>query len=215
MESVPEAARHVNPRQTSLFNGSDSSIVAISHCLLHHLLVGEVGAVRVGHDPRHIGLGSRSNELFLGTFGGRYSHRDEEELGSLEGVNQSLLIVIVHLSDLDALGKLALAPGAGDGSNGVFSGFEKLFGNVLANLAASLMGILLANHRICAAVQRYVARLTPTMATRSMRLVKPAGWSFAYLTDIVAKFRSPISNRYCEDCQRDVYIVLKLSLLMR
>jgi hypothetical protein len=35
------------------------------------------------------------------------------------------------------------------------------------------------------------------------------------LTDIVAKFRSPISNRYCEDCQRDVYIVLKLSLLMR
>lgn len=126
----------------------------------------------------------------------------------LEAVNQRLLIIIVHLDDLDSLGELALAPGASDGSNGVFSGFEKLLGNVFANLASSLVDILLASScGVCAAEWRCVARLTPTMATRSMRLVKPAGWSFAYLTDIVAEFQFLLSQVEIVKVVEDIFVV--------
>lgn len=70
---------------------------------------------------------------------------------ALEAVNQRLLIIIVYLDDLDSRRELALASGAGDGSNGVFSSLEKLLGNVFANLASSLVDVLLASHTICAA----------------------------------------------------------------
>lgn len=69
----------------------------------------------------------------------------------LEAVNQRLFVIIVYLDDLDSRGKLALAPGASDGSNGMFPSLEKLLGNVFANLASSLMDVLLASHPICAA----------------------------------------------------------------
>lgn len=52
------------------------------------------------------------------------------------------------MNDLDSLGKLAVAPNASDGSNCVFSGFEKLLSNVLANLASSLMDILSVNDTV-------------------------------------------------------------------
>ena len=98
---------------------------------------------------------------------------------------------VVDLSNVDAWwdGRVGGAP-TGESSEGVLSCAEESEGDVPAYAAACLLlrvrcGLVrflvlqMVKWNCCLMGHGWVG-LTPTMATRSMRLVKPAGWSLAY-----------------------------------
>lgn len=70
----------------------------------------------------------------------------------------------------------------GKGCDCVLAGLEKLFDKIAAYTSRSLDDNVLENAPF---LDGRVVSLTPTIATFSMRLVKPAGWSLAYFGDIV------------------------------
>jgi hypothetical protein len=57
---------------------------------------------------------------------------------ALESSDEGGFVIIVDSSNFDTSGELTCAAFAGDGCDGVFSGFQELFGKVLANVASSL-----------------------------------------------------------------------------
>lgn len=74
----------------------------------------------------------------MGVPGSSRGHGYDQKLLALEGGNNGGLIIIVDWSNEDALGQFVIAVFAGNGSDCVFSGFEKSVGNVRSNCASSL-----------------------------------------------------------------------------
>lgn len=105
----------------------------------------------------------------------------------MQGLYESGLVGIVNLDTADSVWKCAAAVSTCEGGDLVLAICEKMLGEVASDAARSLRMRVnfpnLANLR-GKALEDWVL-LTPTMATFSIRLVKPAGWSLAYLGDIV------------------------------
>jgi hypothetical protein len=76
-------------------------------------------------------------------FRSAHSKGDDEELLSLEGVDDGFFVVIVYLDGLDALGDGGLAVLAGECSDGVIACLEKLPCKGLANVTAYLEMLVL------------------------------------------------------------------------
>lgn len=94
---------------------------------------------------------------------------------------------------MDALWELICAALPGEGCDCVLARLEKLFGEVAAYTTRSLDNLLLENANW---VVKFISP-TPTMATLSIRLTKPAGWSLAYLGDIlISRLQSRFNEIY-------------------
>lgn len=83
---------------------------------------------------------------------------------------------------MDAFWKLVCTALPGKGCDCVLAGLKKLFGKIAAYTPRSLDDKLLENAHF---LDGRVVSLTPTIATFSMRLAKPADWSLAYFGDIL------------------------------
>lgn len=107
----------------------------------------------------------------------------------LQGCNQSRLVLVVDGGGADARREGALAVCARERGYGVLACLEEFLGDVFAYGAADLVVVVVLLVRFS---KEDGCRPTPTMATRSMRLVKPDGWSLAYFWAML--------SRYCIGC---------------
>lgn len=132
-----------------------------------------VAGVPVGHDVGDPCFGGRLDELAVCVAGRGGGDGNNKELLALEGVDDGGLIAVVDGGDNDALGDFVGAVFARERSDGVFSGFLK---GRCENRANSSSGLVIVSLLYCTWCAWGGGGLrTPTMATRSMALVKPAG----------------------------------------
>ena len=169
---VPEAAHHRHVRRAQPFNlGAVLQPRESVHALLAEPLVVEIEAVDIGHDVRHAGLDGRLDDFAMGVRRREDGEGDEEELMALERRDHGfpVVVVIVDVDGFDAGGRGAFTVPAGEGRDGVFAGFEQLFYNVFAEMAARLVKNQKWNrkHAVRKSVERARMGRTPTIATLS------------------------------------------------
>jgi hypothetical protein len=178
---LPEPTDHTNPRGNARrFNLSiPLDTTHALQILLTQLPVLNICAVVVGHHVRDSCFRCCGHQLTVRVWWSLSGESNDEELLALEGRHDGSFVIIVYSSDLDAVNEFACALFASYRCHGVFAGFEEGFGKALADITSSL---------------EYISAwfedgreiwLTPTMATLSMRLMKPAGWPLAYFGTIV------------------------------
>jgi hypothetical protein len=91
---------------------------------------------------------------------------------AFERIDNGGLIVVIDGGDNDALGEFVGAVFAREGSDGVFSSFKEGGSENRANSTSGLVSLLVSS---CIVLGGEGVVRTPTMATLSMALVKPAG----------------------------------------
>lgn len=114
-------------------------------------------------------LGGRLDELAMCVAGRSGGDSNNKELLALKGIDNGGLITVVDGGDNDALGEFVGAVFAREGSDGVFSSFKEGSSENRANSTSGLVSLLVSSCIVLGGLR------TPTMATLSMALVKPAG----------------------------------------
>lgn len=135
-----------------------------------------VAGVSVGHDVGDPCLGGRLDELAVCVAGCSGGDSNNQELLALEGIDNGGLIAVVDGGDNDALGEFVGTVFAREGSDGVFSSFKEGGSDNRANSTSGLVSLLVSSCIVLGEGRMWWGGLrTPTMATLSMALVKPAG----------------------------------------
>ena len=100
--------------------GTPENTVRASNCIIF-----DVGTPSVGHDPSNASFGSGSDELILVLRGSRNGKGNDEELLTLESLDEAFLIIVVDLNSLYTVRENVLAVLSGESSDVVLSGLEK------------------------------------------------------------------------------------------
>lgn len=106
--------------------------------LLGQFLILSIGPIVIRHYIRDTCFGGCIDKLGVCIRWAPCLERDDEKLLALEGRHEGGLIVVVDSNDFDAGRELTGAVFPGECCNGVFSGFEERFGEVLADVSSSL-----------------------------------------------------------------------------